>query len=235
VKSILVLGLLMGMRHALDADHLAAVASLATRVRSLRATLIQGLAWGIGHTTTLLLVGGGFRLLDSAVPERWARALELGVGVMLLLLGADIFWRMRRDRVHVHLHRHGQDVVHLHAHRHATGKRHAAADHAHSHPEGLPRRAVAVGLVHGLAGSGALLLLALQTAGSAWLGLAYILVFGSGSILGMAALCAVIAAPLQASLHRYAWLYRGLEALVGLTTIGIALRLLYRLGWVPVG
>jgi sulfite exporter TauE/SafE len=235
VKSFLVLGLLMGMRHALDADHLAALASLATRTRSLRATLIQGIAWGFGHTLTLLLVGGLCLWLDAAIPEGWARGLELGVGAMLLFLGGDILWRMRRQRVHVHVHRHGDELVHLHAHRHAPGAAHDSAGHDHPHPEGVPTRALLVGLVHGLAGSAALLLLALHDAGSAWLGLAYIGVFGLGSILGMTASCLVIAAPLQASVRHFARLHRGLEALVALTTIGIGVRLLYRLGWITLG
>jgi hypothetical protein len=229
VKSILVLGLLMGMRHALEADHLAAVASLATRVRGVRATVMQGAAWGLGHTLTLLLVGGACLWLDRSVPERWALGLELAVGVALLLLGIDILWRMRRQRVHLHVHRHDRGIVHLHAHRHAAGEGGDAATHEHPHPRG-PGRALLVGLIHGMAGSAALLLLTLHTAGSVGMGLAYIGLFGLGSLLGMAALCTVIAWPLAASVRRFAWLQRRLEVIVALTTIGIAIRLLYGLG-----
>jgi hypothetical protein len=230
MKSILVLGLLMGMRHALEADHLAAVASLATRVRGVRATVLQGAAWGLGHTLTLLLVGGACLWLDRSVPERWALGLELAVGVALLLLGVDILWRIRRRRVHLHVHRHAQGIVHLHAHRHGAGEGGEAAVHEHPHPRGLPGRALLMGLIHGLAGSAALLLLTLHTAGSVWMGLAYIGLFGLGSLLGMAALCTVIAWPLVASVRRFAWLQQRLEALVALATIGIAIRLLAGLG-----
>lgn len=228
MKAILLAGLLMGMRHALEADHLAAVASLVTRTRGLRATLLQGVAWGVGHTLTLFLIGGVCLWLDAAIPERWARALETGVGLMLLGLGADILWRMRRQRVHLHVHQHAAGGSHFHAHSHAPEEIHDPGRHAHVHPQRLPLRAVIVGMVHGVAGSAALLLLALHAAGSVWLGLSYIGLFGLGSILGMAALCTVIAAPLRAS-HRFAVLSQGLALLVAAMTVGIGIRLLYTL------
>ncbi|HET9317789.1 MAG TPA: urease accessory protein, partial [Vicinamibacteria bacterium] len=104
--SIFLFGFLMGVRHAFEADHLAAVASLATGTRGLRSGLVQGAAWGVGHTLTLLLVGGACLVLGQAVPARWASGLEALVGVMLLALGADVLLRSRRQRVHVHVHAH---------------------------------------------------------------------------------------------------------------------------------
>jgi hypothetical protein len=232
--TLLFLGLLLGMRHATEADHLAAVATLATRSRSLRSTVAQGVAWGFGHTLTLLAVGGVCLLLRATIPPRVAGALEGAVGVMLLLLGAEVLWRWRKRRIHLHVHRHADGTVHLHAHSHAgapqasrsqgaRGHSHAQAPHEHSH---LPGRAVLVGLVHGLAGSAALLLLTLTTLSSAWLGLAYIAVFGVGSILGMAALSAVIALPLHGPRVFAGW-YNGLEAVIGLATIAIGAWVLY--------
>src|SRR5262245_32667450 len=109
---VFVLGFLMGVRHAFEADHLAAVASLATRSRTLRGGVWQGALWGLGHTLTLLLVGGACLLLGRGVPERWAAGLELLVGVMLLVLGADVLRRSRRQRVHVHVHQHGDGTRH---------------------------------------------------------------------------------------------------------------------------
>lgn len=231
---MLLAGMLMGMRHALEADHLAAVASLITRSRSMSATLLQGVAWGLGHSFTLFLMGGACLWLDAVVPDRWAHALEMGVGLVLLSLGAETCWRMRRQRVHVHVHRHDQGAAHLHAHRHAPGELHNPDHHEHAHPQGHRLRAVVVGMVHGMAGSAALLLLAVHAAGSMWLGLSYIGLFGLGSILGMAALCTVLAAPLQV-VRRFALLHRGLEALVAVTTISIGIRLLYTLGWASPG
>jgi ABC-type nickel/cobalt efflux system permease component RcnA len=231
MRSVLLLGLLMGMRHALEADHLAAVASLATRSRGVRSTVLQGAVWGLGHTLTLGLVGGICVLLEAAVPERLARGLETAVGLMLLGLGAEVLWRMRRRRVHVHVHRHDDGTVHLHAHRHRPAEAHDPGHHHHPHPQRFPRRALAVGMVHGLAGSAALVLLALPGIGSSWLALAYVALFGIGSILGMAALSAVISVPLRGAARLLTGAYNGLEALVGLSTLGVGLWVLYEV-WV---
>jgi ABC-type nickel/cobalt efflux system permease component RcnA len=230
LRSILFLGVLMGMRHALEADHLAAVASLATRTGSLRAALLQGAAWGLGHTLTLLLFGGVCLLLGAAVPESWARGLESVVGVMLIFLGGQVLWRIRRRRIHLHVHRHGDGETHVHAHGHQADEAHDASRHEHSHAEGFPVRALAVGIVHGLAGSAALLLLTVLAVGSFWQGLTYIALFGAGSMVGMAVLGSVIAVPLQASARLLGRFHVGLEAVVGLATIVIGARMLYDLG-----
>jgi ABC-type nickel/cobalt efflux system permease component RcnA len=228
--SLLLMSLLLGIRHALEADHVAAVASLATRSRSLRSTVLQGVAWGFGHTITLLVVGGACLLVRATIPDRVAAALEALVGVMLLALGADVLRRLYQRRVHVHVHRHADGTVHLHAHGHPPEAEHHAHrqdPHEHPHPHGLPRRAVLVGLVHGLAGSAALLLITVSSLSSAWLGLAYIAVFGAGSILGMAALSAVISLPLLGS-ARFAGWSKALEAVVGVSTILIGAWVLYK-------
>jgi ABC-type nickel/cobalt efflux system permease component RcnA len=225
--STFLFGFLMGVRHAFDADHLAAVASLATRGRSVRSGLLQGTAWGVGHTLTLLVVGGACLLLGRAVPAGWASGLEAVVGVMLLALGADVLWRSRRQRVHVHVHQHGDGTRHWHAHRHEPQAAHDPSRHEHVHPRRLPARALAVGLVHGLAGSAALFLLTLQTVPTLALGLAYIGLFGAGSILGMAALSAVIMVPLRAAAQRITRLQSGLEAVVGVATVAVGIKVLY--------
>lgn len=229
--AILFLGFLMGVRHAFDADHLAAVASLATRRRSLRAGVMQGAVWGLGHTLTLLIVGGLCLSLDAAVPESWARGLEMAVGLMLLALGAEVLWRLRREQVHVHAHRHPDGTRHLHAHRHAEDLPHDAAGHDHLHAAGFPKRALLVGAVHGMAGSAALLLLTLHQARSPASGLVFIALFGLGSISGMAALSAAIAVPLRWSARLVSSAHGGLEALVGLATLGLGARVLSGFGW----
>jgi sulfite exporter TauE/SafE len=228
MTTIFVFGLLMGVRHAFDADHLAAVASLATRSVSVRAGVLQGAAWGLGHTLALLVIGAICLFMGTAMPQRWAMGLEIAVGVMLLVLGADVVRRMRRERLHIHVHEHGSGTRHWHAHRHRHEPVHDRARHEHAHPAGLPVRALAVGLVHGLAGSAALFLLTLQATPSFWVGIVYVGVFGLGSILGMAALSAVIAVPLHTSARILAGLHDGLEVLVGLTTLVIGLRVLYQ-------
>lgn len=227
---IFALGFVMGLRHAFEADHLAAMATLATRSRGPHAGLLQGAAWGLGHTLTLLLVGGACLLTGTAVPERWATRLELVVGFMLLGLGADTLRRMRRARIHAHVHEHHDGHEHWHVHRHQAAAHDDPAAHRHSHErEALPVRALAVGLVHGLAGSAALFLLTLQTVGSFWPGIAYIVLFGLGSILGMAGLSAVIAVPMRAAAQPVARAQRLIEAVVGLATMAVGTRVIWTL------
>jgi ABC-type nickel/cobalt efflux system permease component RcnA len=240
MTTLLLLAFLLGMRHALEADHLAAVATLATRSRTRWQTVSQGAAWGLGHTLMLLLAGGVCLLASVAIPARLARGFEMAVGVMLLGLGAEVLWRVRRQNVHIHVHTHADGTRHLHAHSHAPeqepiappavhshgGQPHAHHSlllHSHPHAPGFPRRALLVGLVHGLAGSAALLLLTVTTLSSRWLGFFYILVFGLGSILGMAVLSAVISVPLQGTARALGRTHRVVEVLTGLATVGIGI------------
>ncbi len=229
MTSILTLGFLLGLRHALDADHLAAVAALTTRGGTLRQCLRLGLAWGLGHAAILLSVGAVVLWVDALVPERLARLLELGVGIMLMAMGADVLRRLAARRVHFHVHRHGE-VVHVHAHAHGPDERHDPARHEHSHPRGMGLRALAVGMVHGMAGSAALLLLTVQTIDAPVIGLAYIAIFGLGSIAGMAACTAVIALPLRFSARHLARAHNGLQLAIGAVTFGLGALLVYETG-----
>ena len=114
--SILAIGLLLGVKHATEADHLAAVATLATGQQSLRQTMRQGVAWGLGHTLTLMLFGGLVLWLGAAIPPRMAQGLEMAVGVMLVALGADVLWRLLRQRIHFRPHGRSAEPRHGHAH-----------------------------------------------------------------------------------------------------------------------
>ena len=218
IGATLLLGLLLGMRHALDADHLAAVATLVTRSRSLGHTIWQGVAWGAGHTLTLLLFGGAVLVLGLVLPERAALALELAVGIMLVVLGTEVLYRLWRGRVHFHAHRHADGAKHFHAHAH-EGESQAHDPDRHQHGHGFPLRALLVGMVHGMAGSAALILLSLETLRTPAWGLAYIALFGIGSIAGMAALSVVIAIPMRLTSRRLNRSRNGLSVLVGVSTI----------------
>ena len=193
--SILALGLLFGVRHAFDADHLAAVATLAVRSRSGSELVRVGVAWGLGHAATLFTVGAVVLFVGVGLGEHLAHLIEIAVGIMLIGLGADVVRSAVVNRLHVHRHRHGGHTEHVHIHAHPGGG--DRSDHRHAHDRALPRRAAIVGLVHGLAGSAALVLLALGTAGNLAVGLAYLAVFGLGSSLGMAALSCAVAVPLR--------------------------------------
>jgi ABC-type nickel/cobalt efflux system permease component RcnA len=222
--SILLIGFLIGMRHALEADHLAAVATLTGGGKGLGRSLRLGLAWGLGHTATLFLVGGAVLLVDGVLPERLALWLEAAVGIMLILLGADVLRRLLRERLHFHSHSHNHShgtSRHIHAHSHAGEGRHEASGHDHEHPHFLPRRALAIGLVHGLAGSAALVLLTVEAMDSLLSGLLYMALFGLGSILGMGLLSCAIALPLRYAARQLTWGYTALTALLGAFSIGL--------------
>lgn len=217
---ILGLGFLLGMQHALEADHIAAVSSIAARRSRVGDIVRHGLTWGLGHTLTLFAFAGAAILLGRAIPDPVAKPLEAAVGLMLIGLGAHVLWRLWRDRVHFHRHGHGDGTVHFHAHSHAgESAPHIRATHVHEH--GFRWRTLLVGLMHGMAGSAALLVLTVSQAQSPLAGMGYILLFGIGSMIGMGVLSTVIAVPLAVSARSLTWANRGLQAAVGAVTIGI--------------
>ncbi|MEH2626048.1 hypothetical protein V1292_004103 [Bradyrhizobium sp. AZCC 1719] len=219
---ILGLGFLLGMQHALEADHIAAVSSIAARRSHVADIVKHGLTWGLGHTLTLFAFAGLAILLGRAIPDGVARPLETAVGLMLVGLGAHVLWRLWRDRVHFHQHGHGDGTVHFHAHSHAGEiTPHARAAHIHEH--GFRWRTLLVGLMHGMAGSAALLVLAVTQASSPAVGLGYIALFGVGSMIGMGALSTAIAVPLAVSARWLTWANRSLQGAVGLATIAIGI------------
>ncbi|NEU99806.1 urease accessory protein [Bradyrhizobium uaiense] len=224
---ILSLGFLLGMQHALEPDHIAAVSSIAARHSSISDIVKHGLTWGLGHTLTLFIFAGAAILLGRAIPETVAAPIETAVGVMLVGLGAHVWWRLWRDRVHFHTHSHG-DTTHFHAHSHAgeTAVRASAVPHAraaHSHAHVFRWRTLLVGLMHGMAGSAALLVLTVSQAPNPAVGLGYVALFGVGSMIGMGVLSSVIAVPLAASARWLTWANRGLQIAVGAVTIAIGI------------
>jgi cytochrome c biogenesis protein CcdA len=219
---ILGLGFLLGMQHALEADHIAAVSSIAARRSRIGDIIKHGLTWGLGHTLTLFVFAGVAILLGRAIPETVAKPIEGAVGVMLIGLGAHVLWRLWRDRVHFHRHGHANGTVHFHAHSHA-GDTQPHTRTAHIHEHGFRWRTLLVGLMHGMAGSAALLVLAVTQASSPVAGLGYVALFGIGSMIGMGALSAVIAVPLAVSARFLTVANRALQGAVGAVTIAIGL------------
>lgn len=220
--STLGLGFLLGMQHATEADHVAAVCSIASRRSGVREISRHGIFWGFGHTLTLLLVAGSCLILRTTIPDSLADQLEFVVGVMLVGLGGHLLYRIWRDRVHFHVHQHGSAMPHVHAHSHRNDPMpHSQSPHDHAHAEGMPWRTLAVGLVHGLAGSAALIVLTASTLESPWWGLAYVLSFGIGTIAGMGLFSAVIAAPITLTARSLTLANRTLQIAIGILTIGI--------------
>lgn len=220
--AILGLGFLLGMQHALEVDHIAAVSTIAARRSGVGDIVKHGLTWGLGHTLTLFLFAGIALVIGQSIPEQIAEPLEGAVGFMLVALGGHLLWRLWRDRVHVHVHQHGDGVRHLHLHSHADRLSHDAPT-AHRHEHGFRWRTLLVGLMHGMAGSAALLVLAVSQAPSPAQGLLYVALFGLGSMVGMAALSAVIAVPVVISARSLTTANRLLQGAVGVLTIAIGL------------
>jgi len=183
------LGLTLGVRHAFEPDHLAAVSTLATEQKSARAGLLLGAWWGLGHTLSLLAVGGSLALLEAKMPERLGLAFEVLVGVMVVGLGLRALKRAVAEG------RRGVTTTHAHfgeVHTHAS-----PGDHLHLRGWTLATRPLLVGLMHGLAGSGALTALVLAELPTAEARLGYIALFGLGSVAGMALLTGLAGLPLM--------------------------------------
>ena len=231
MTSILILGLLIGMQHALEADHVAAVSSIVSGNTSLKRIITHGAVWGVGHTVTLMLVAGVAIMLGLSISAQLSGWLEFMIGVMLVSLGAHVIYRLHKDKIHFHFHRHGNAKPHLHAHSHAGDKlKHEISNHDHDHAKRLPVRTLLVGMMHGMAGSAALLVLTASSVQEPLLGLGYVVLFGVGSIVGMAALSAIIAVPLSYSARVLTWANRGIQTGIGFGTMALGFIVCFETG-----
>ena len=194
--TLLGIGLVFGLKHATEVDHVVAVSTIVSRHRSIWRSTLVGAMWGAGHTAALLITGAIVLSLRVAIPERVGNWLEFGVALMIIGLGAAALWRALIKRTDVHVHEHSHDgVSHVHIHFHENETRHHAAK-SHSHAvSAVGLKPVLIGAVHGLAGSAALTLLVLTQIDSAWVGFFYLLVFGVGSIAGMILMSGLIGLP----------------------------------------
>jgi high-affinity nickel permease len=211
VDSVVALGFVLGLRHATEADHLAAISTIVTERRSVLSSLVVGGSWGLGHTLALLVAGVGVLVLRYQMSDRIAHALELGVGIMLVLLGANVL----RTLV---------DQGPSDGHDHAT-----VASHSHS-DAWLLARPLLVGMVHGLAGSAPVLLLTLTVVASPLAAFTYIAVFGVGSMMGMAIMSVLLSVPARLTVDHFAHTHLALRGLSGLFSLGIGLVIVYENG-----
>jgi ABC-type nickel/cobalt efflux system permease component RcnA len=206
---VLVVSLLLGLRHATDPDHLAAVTTLiaSEEQERIRKATSMGLLWGLGHGTTLVLVGLPLVLLGQYLPERTQQAAEVAIGVIIVALAVRLLVRWHHGVFHAHAHSHEGDPPHRHLHSHASEGSH---EHDHKVPLRTPFSSYGVGLVHGIGGSGGLTLLLLsaffddkaEAAGA-------LLIFAAGTALSMALLStafglAIVAGPVRRNFERLA-------------------------------
>ncbi len=194
VLSILGFGFVLGLKHALDSDHLIAVSTIVSERKSFWSSSIVGALWGLGHTSSLLLIGLAVIAFHVHIPDRLAQGMEFSVALMLVILGANVLWKIARGgKFHVHVHRHDEHL-HIHPHIHEAAKLpvHAAENHHATH---VGKKPFLVGMVHGMAGSAALMLVVLATIPSRTLALLYIGIFGVGSVGGMFLMSTLIGLP----------------------------------------
>jgi ABC-type nickel/cobalt efflux system permease component RcnA len=251
VLSLTLLGFFLGMRHATDPDHVIAVSTIVTRQPTIRAALAIGSLWGIGHTLTIIAVGGAIVLFTIVIPPRLGLSMEMAVALMLIVLG---MWNLtgfleqirglrssaRDGPLHAHLHSHGDYV-----HNHPSGV--GTEQHGHRDDQtpvawldrqlgglGIYQilRPLAVGLVHGLAGSAAVALLVLALIKNPWWAMAYLVLFGIGTIAGMMLITAAIGAVLAYASRRSSRVERYLRFASGLLSLGFGLFLAYQIALV---
>ncbi len=228
--SLLLFGFVLGLKHAVEADHLAAVSTIVTERKSLLSSSLVGGLWGVGHTVSLLIAGIAVLLLHIRIGERAALSLEFCVGLMLIALGAIALRKiMRGGKLHLHEHRHG-GRLHAHPHLH-DAEAEAVESHTH-HGFGLSARPLLIGMLHGLAGSAALMLLVLSTISSPSVGLLYIAVFGVGSVGGMMLMSALVALPLRLTARRFTRANLWIRSLAGVFSICFGLFMVYEIGYV---
>jgi ABC-type nickel/cobalt efflux system permease component RcnA len=228
VFALLGLGLVFGLKHATEVDHVVAVSAIVSEHRNVWRSAIVGGLWGLGHTASLVLVGILVLVFRVAIPERVANWLEFGVALMIVALGVLAVTRVLRKRADVHLHKHSHDAQsHVHVHFHEQGSEHAAAsDSPAQHSHAISRvgfKPLLVGAMHGLAGSAALTLLVLAQIPSVSVGLLYLAVFGIGSTFGMLLMSGLIGLPFALSGRRLSSINYGLQSAAGVLSIGFGL------------
>jgi ABC-type nickel/cobalt efflux system permease component RcnA len=208
---IVATGFLLGLAHALDPDHIVAVSTLLCNSPSLRKSIVSATAWGAGHSVTLILVGLLVLALRIAIPESVVNLFEFAAGTMLIVLGIFVLKPFIADQIHMH--QHGNITLphsHTHSHVHSPNKNH---DHTHVH------KSVLTGVLQGMAGSAAIMLVTLTTVNSAALGLIFILVFGGGVILGMICISCLISSILTYTASHLEKVHEKIKAITGFVSI----------------
>lgn len=219
--ALLGFGFLLGLRHALDVDHLAAVSTIVSQGRGMWRSSLVGAVWGLGHTAALLAVAVLVVGLHAEIPPALGHALELAVAAMLVGLGLQLLWSLARGaRLHLHPHEH-DGLRHVHPHLHA-----GAEDHDHVGR----RRPFLVGCVHGLAGSAGLMLAVAATISDPSLALVYVVAFGVGSVGGMVVMSTLLGVPLALASARFERAETGLRLLAGVASVAIGVQLAIEIG-----
>lgn len=225
--TILTLGFFLGLKHAIEADHLAAVGTIVSEKKNVWSSVFVGGIWGLGHTISLFVAGIFVLMLNFEISEQTERILEFCVGIMLLFLGLNVFRKIAQGgKLHFHTHEHGTHE-HVHPHIHELDKIDEPNSH---HGFKFSPKALLIGMVHGLAGSAALMLLVIPTIESRPLGLLYIAIFGIGSIGGMMLMSLIVGLPFHFTATKFNQYNRILQGIAGLISIVFGLLIVYEKG-----
>lgn len=250
--TIVAIGFFLGMRHATDPDHVIAVSTIVTREHDVKRSALIGAAWGVGHTLTILAVGGSIILFKIALPPRLGLAMELAVGLMLILLGARNIRAMvnwSAERAGISKDSHNEERPQYHAHGDYVHAHHHPRSHDHPHnPKKNPvalmdqrfsqnalyqlLRPLIIGIVHGMAGSAAIALLVLSTIKNVGWGLAYLGFFGFGTILGMMLITLAMGSTFAYGQKRFVNIGRHFGLAAGLISVVFGLFIAYQIGFV---
>ena len=231
--AVLTIGLVFGLKHATEVDHVVAISTIVSRHKNVFRSALVGALWGAGHTASLLIVGVIVLSLRIAIPERVSGWLEFGVALMIIALGVSALWRAMRANSEVHVHQHSHDgLSHTHVHFHEHENKHTPSlQAAHSHAVSrIGWKPVLVGMMHGLAGSGALTLLVLTQISSPLIGFLYMATFGFGSIVGMLLMSGLIGLPFAFTSGKLTHLHQGLQKLAAVLSICFGVWYAFRAG-----
>lgn len=239
VFSLLAVGFVLGLKHATEADHLAAVSNIVSDRKSLWSASLVGALWGLGHTVSLFVAAVAVIFFHFEIGERLGRSLEVVVALMLIILGFDTLRKLfRGGQVHMHLHRHG-GRLHAHPHVHDATQAHQTAkdieqsgEQPTHHGLAIGPRPLIVGMIHGLAGSGALMLLVLSTISSPVVGVSYILVFGMGSIGGMMLMSLLLSLPFHFTAKTFGGVELTMRGIAGAFSVCFGIFMIYEIGFV---
>lgn len=225
--ALLAFGFLLGIKHATEADHLAAVSTIVSERKSLWSSALVGGLWGLGHTISLVAAGVFVLVLDFSISGNVERWLEFAVGVMLTLLGLNVLRKiLKGGNLHFHAHEHGAGK-HVHPHIHEAND----AGHTPIHRPFRSPRALLIGMVHGLAGSAALMLAVIPMIETKTLGLIYIITFGIGSIGGMMIMSFLVGLPFHFSALKFERFHRALQITAGAVSVILGLMIMYDKGF----
>ena len=222
ILAILSVGLVFGLKHATEVDHVVAISTIVSRHKNVFHSALVGALWGAGHTASLLVIAAIVLTLRVSIPETVSGWLEFGVALMIIGLGLSALWRALRKSGEVHVHQHSHDgLSHTHVHFHEHETKHQPSAHAqHSHVVSrIGWKPVFIGMMHGLAGSGALTLLVLTQISSSFIGFLYVATFGVGSIAGMLLMSGMIGLPVALASKKLTHLHQGLQTLAAVFSI----------------